>query len=347
MISPQARPLAVGQVDRIAVFRALHLGDFMCATPALRALKQRFPAAELTLIGLSWNRVLVPRFPYIDRFLDFPGYYDLEEVPWDDRRTRRFLLESQDYRYDLAVQMHGNGRISNAFVAQLKARTSLGHRPADAGWPRLLSVELEDENDQRDDEHVHQILRWLRLVGEVGATGSAQLEFPLLQEDREEAVAVAKRAGIRLDRPLVGINPGGKGLDKRWPAERFAEVADHLVAETGAEVAITGIESERGLAVRIARMMRHRAFVVAGETTIGGLAALMERMSLFVTNDTGSSHIAAALGTPSVTLFGPTDPAEWAPLDSNRHLALWSGRGRPIAGIATDLVVEKSLMLVK
>ena len=333
--------LGVAGVERIAVMRALHLGDLLCSVPALRALKGRFPGAEITLIGLPWARAVIHRYPYVDRFLEFPGYEGLEGVPWEPGRTEAFLEDARAYGYDLAIQLHGDGRVSNGFVARLGARVSLGYRPSGGNHVRQLDLELVWADGEQE------IARWMRLVETLGADGGPDLEFPLTSEDRVEMERVAEEEGIDLERPVVGIHPGGKEPAKRWPEESFAEVADHLADRLGAQVVISGTAEEMPVAQRVASAMRHRPFLLAGKTSLGALGALMARMALVVTNDTGPSHLAAAVGVPSVILFGPTDPARWAPPDRRTHRALWSGRGNPISCIPTELVLAESLRLVE
>ena len=129
MKSCEARPACTGTLleatklaahTRIAILRALYLGDFLLAVPAFRAIRRQFPEAEISLIGLPWARSLVRRFAhYLDRFVEFPGYPGIDEVPVCPERTARFLEEQQAYGYDLAIQMHGSGRTSNAVVIDL------------------------------------------------------------------------------------------------------------------------------------------------------------------------------------------------------------------------------------
>lgn len=333
--------LEVRDVRRIALLQALHLGDFLCAVPAMRAVKGRYPEAEITLIGLPWVRSILDRYPYLDRFSEFPGYSGLEGIPDDPTGTEAFLQEARGYGYDLAIQMHGDGRLSNAFVAQLGARASLGYRPDGPDHPAVLDLELVDASEDS------QVARWLRLVNVLEARGVPELEFPLTAEDWVEAESVARGAGIAVSRPMIGVHPGGKDPARRWPAELFAEVADRLAGELNAQVVVTGTLDELELARRVAAGVRSDVFVVAGRTSVGGLGALLAQMPLVVTNDTGPSHLAAAVGAPSVTLFGPTEPARWAPPNSKTHVALWSGPGEPVSSIPVERVVEESLALVE
>src|SRR5689334_15766038 len=107
------------QPHRIAIFRALQLGDLLTAVPAFRALRQSYPHAEITLIGLPWAASFVQRYgQYLDRFVEFAGYHGIGEAPYEPERCQRFLAEQRAYDYDLAIQMHGSGQTSNPFVLE-------------------------------------------------------------------------------------------------------------------------------------------------------------------------------------------------------------------------------------
>ncbi len=297
-------------VRRVAVFRALYLGDLLCVTPALRALRARFPEAEITLIGLPWARDFVRRLSTVDRLLEFPGYLGISEKPYDPDCTRAFLTDARDTRYDLAIQLHGDGYISNGFVADLGAKVSLGYR---RGEDQRLTSSLPWLPEE------HETLRWLRLVGELGATtGDTRLEFPTTREEQSRA------AGLLADvvggpGPIVAIHPGAKDAARRWAPERFAAVANTLVEQLGARIILTGNAAERSLTAAVQAGMSTQAIDLAGQTDLGTFAALIDRLDLLVTNDTGASHLAAASGTLSVVLFGPTRPERWAPLAAERH----------------------------
>jgi ADP-heptose:LPS heptosyltransferase len=305
----------VPSIKRIVVYRALFLGDLICATPALRALRRGFPDSEMTLIGLPWAREFVERLPYLDRHLNFPGYPGIDEVPYELERTERFLESAEAHAYDLAIQMHGDGHISNGFVAALGARYTLGYR---RGRDTRLSHSLEYKPGE------HEALRWLRLVAELGIDVSdTRLEFPITPEERERArVLLGEASSPQLAGPLIGLHPGAKDPARRWPTDRFAALGDALVEQWGARVVLTGAAGERDLTSAVRAAMRYPALDLAGATQIGEFAALIEALDLLVTNDTGASHLAAAAKTPSVVLFGPTRPEQWAPLDRALHLVI-------------------------
>lgn len=301
-------------VRRIAVVRALYLGDLLLAVPALRALRQHYTEAEITLIGLPWAAAFAARLSaYVDRFLAFPGYPGIAEEAYSPERTSRFLAEQRAYGYDLVLQMHGNGSTSNAFALALGGRVTSGYYVGAA--PDGLSPAARYPTDQSE------VLRNLGLARLVGCPAlDDTLEFPVLAADRVEASGllqdIAANAPIT---PLVGMHVGAKAPSRRWPFARFAAVADELIEQHGAHVVLTGNAADSAITRLVRLHMRHTPLDLAGKTSLGGLAAVIERMSLFIGNDSGPAHLAEAVGTPSITLFGPTDPRRWAPRDQRWH----------------------------
>lgn len=301
------------QPARIAVLRALKLGDLLCATPAFRALRRRFPAAEITLIGLPWAEDVVRRLPALDRLAIFPGYPGIPEAAALPARTAAFLDEARAYGYDLAIQLHGDGNVSNGFVAALGAPVTLGYRRLDDERLTLSLPYVADEPE---------VIRWLRLVGLLGApVDDRRLAFPVTPAETTRAASLLRNAPDG-DGPLVGLHSGGSDPERRWPAKRFAELANALRERWGARIVLTGSDAERDLTAEIIQTTRAPALDLAGHTSLGEVAALIGQLDLLVTNDTGASHLAAAAGTPSVVIFGSTSPHQWAPLDLDRHCSV-------------------------
>lgn len=288
---------------RIAIFQALNLGDFLCTTPALRAVRRRYPEAEITMIGRPWAKELASRLPAIDRFLPFPGFPGIAESPAIGTPT--FAPHPP---YDLAIQMHGSGDTSNGYVASLGAAHTLGFGPP--GDTRLTTV-LDWI------EHEPEPLRWLRLVSAFGASvDGAHLDLPVTIPERQRAAALMGPAD---GRPVIGLHAGSSLPNRRWPAESFAKLADALASTLDARIVLTGSTPERPITARVQRAMQSSATDLAGLTSIGEFAAVIGALDLLVTNDTGASHVAAAMKTRSVVLFGPTSPDRWAPVDLTRH----------------------------
>ncbi|HEX7082335.1 MAG TPA: glycosyltransferase family 9 protein [Gammaproteobacteria bacterium] len=300
----------------IAVVRALHgLGDMLCAVPALAALRRAHPGAHVTLIGFPACRWLLERFGgLVDALVPFPGFPGIPEKPYSFSALCAFLHRAAASPYDLAIQMHGNGTVSNAFTALLGARTIAGlyrpgqYRPAeDTFFPY--------------PERGSEIHRWLFLTEALRCpSDDDRLTFPVTEADRE-ALRSHTVLGALPERGFVCVHAGARNPSRRWPAERFARVADAL-AERGYDVVLTGTATERPAAEAVAAAMRHTAINAAGDTPLGAAAALLEKAALLLTNDTGVSHLAASLRTPSVVVFLASDPDRWAPIDRERHRAV-------------------------
>jgi ADP-heptose:LPS heptosyltransferase len=297
----------------VVVFRALNLGDLLCAVPALRALRRALPSSRITLLGLPAAAGFAGRFAaYLDGFLPFVGYPGLPELPSPAPADLFSFFGAMRARgFDLAVQMHGSGQVSNAVVRRLGARRIAGFHPGGTPCPDPASFLPYPDG-------AHEIHRNLALVEFLGARAAgADLEFPLTDADLAEAVAQPGFADLAPG-TYACLHPGARSADKRWPPARFAAVGDALHA-AGLEVVLTGSTQEIGITQAVARAMRRRPLDTAGPIAIGGLAAIVAGARLVVCNDTGVSHVAAALRVPSVVIFFATDPRRWAPLDRMRH----------------------------
>lgn len=295
---------------RIAVFRALQLGDLLCAVPALRALRAAVPDAHITLIGLAWAREFARRFPrYIDDFMEFPGAPGLiERTPGPGEYTA-FVAAARARRFDLAVQLHGDGSRSNAVVRALGARYTLGcHPPA-------LPVD-DPRYSLAYPEHLPEIQRLLAPLAHAGIAGRGEhLEFPIDCADEAALDAVWPE---RRRRPYVCLHPGARLLTRRWPSGYFAALADCCM-DAGFIVVLTGSADEYPVVDAVLKKMKRPCVDLCGRTRLGAFAALLRDARLVVCNDTGTSHVTAAVGTPSVVLYSGSAPDRWAPLDALRH----------------------------
>jgi ADP-heptose:LPS heptosyltransferase len=295
----------------IAIFRALHLGDLLCSVPAFRALRAAFPEATIALIGLPWAQAFVERFShYLDEFIEFPGYPGLPEQEPEYSRLAEFLAAMRTRRFDCLIQMQGDGSYVNDLIRLCGAARTWGFtQPAAAG-----AVLDESIPYPADCSEIHRHLRLLEHMG-VPQQGD-HLEFPLTAQDQSDFDGLPQAAWLAPDR-FACIHPGGRGLSRRWEIEKFVHVACGL-ADQGLRIAISGVQEERPLAEELLRAVP-TAINLAGRTTLGSLGILLSRARVLIANDTGVSHVAAALRTPSVILSVGSDPIRWNPLDRARH----------------------------
>lgn len=298
--------------ERVAVLRALQLGDLLCAVPALRALRGALPKARVTLIGLAWAREFVERFDqYLDDFLELPGFPGLPEREFDSAAFVDFLAAAHERRFDLAIQLHGSGSFVNPLTVMLGARHNAGY---------FLRGDYCPDPDRflPYPEDVPEVRRHLALMEFLGAPSLGEAwDFPVREADRQSLAELDGARDLRRGE-YVCLHPGARYPSRRWGAERFAAVGDRL-DELGLRVVITGSRWESELAAAVVAAMRRPALNLAGRTTLGSLAALLDDARLLVSNDTGISHVAAGVHVPSIIVVTGSDPKRWAPLDGRRH----------------------------
>lgn len=321
-------------LQRIAIFRALNLGDILCAMPAMRALRDAYPHADITLYGLPGMADLARRFTrYFTSFVSFPGAPGLPEQSYNRDAFYDFLLREKDVHYDLALQMHGKGSVTNPLLHLLDADRYAGFFEPGEYCP-------DPEYFLRYPDDIPEVRRHLRLMEHLGIPSRGEaLEFPILDEEWLSLDKLAVEHGFGSS-DYVCIHPGARDVRRWWAPGKFAQVADSLT-EKGSTVVFTGTAGEAAVVEAVRTRMKHRSVNLVGKTDLGVLAALIGRARLLVSNDTGVSHVAAAMGTPSVVIFLASDPARWAPLDSKTHHAIHPDSAEDIGNVLFH--VERAL----
>lgn len=312
----------------IVVFRALQLGDMLCAVPALRALRAACPDARITLIGLPWAKVLLTRYPrYLDDFIAFPGFPGMPEQAGDAAAFPGFVATVRARGFDLAIQMHGDGRITNSVVRQFGAGCAAGFELAPgSAAPGFLPY----------PERGSEIHRLLELTDFLGAPAQGEhLEFPLNTSDEDELLNSGVAPGLAPGR-YICLHAGARSEARRWPPDRFAAVGDRLYEAHGLPLVLTGSQFETELTSKVKRAMRAPAVDAAAPISAGALAALLRGARLLVCNDTGVAHIAAALHLPSVIVFRASEIARWAPLDRTLHRPVWAPGNRGLSAVLRE-----------
>lgn len=320
------------KVEKLAVFRGLYLGDLVAATPALRALRHGYPQAEITLVSLPWATALAPHLgDLVDRFLPYPGAPGLDGAGTSEE-LEEFLARMRAEQFDLAVNMHGRGPVSTRLVTRFGAQRTASFVGEKGNDVPALDVEVPW------DAETHESRKLLLLAKKIGgahpvAYDSSEPELRVREEDVRRARALLPS---RLRKPLALVHPGASVPAKRWPGEAFGRVAEELT-RWGYVVAVTGSAGEKEI-TRLVSEAAPGSLDLGGETDLSTLIALVARASVMLSNDTGPAHLAYALRTPSVTLFGPsTDAGRWGPLDGEQHAVL---EGDPISSIPVGDVLR-------
>ena len=282
------------------------IGDAVMTTPALQAVRETFPAAEITLLANPLVGQLLQGHPAVDRVLLFDRKGQHQGLAGRLRLARQLRSE----RFDLALILPNS--FDSALVPWL-ARIPQRWGKASDGRSWLLNRCFHDQSPAVLE---HETYYYLRLMTSFGIKGSVTMPLLVTTADEDRAVsALLAGYGIAPHERLVGINAGASfGSAKRWYPERFAGVAHYLAAAWQARVILFGGPDEVAIVAAIDAALAGNCVNMAGKTTVRQLMALIKRCSFFVTNDSGPMHIAAAFGVPLVAIFGPTDHVGTAPV---------------------------------
>lgn len=366
-----------GTPRRVLLFRLERIGDLLMTLDALGAVRRRLPDAELRLVVGSWSAELAGLIPSVD-------HIETLDVPWLAREGAPSTLGSlvaqaarwRRQAFDLAINFEPDVR-SNALVAASGASLRVGYVSKGGG------AFLTDPHPY--DPSLHVTANALRLVeralppatedadragvrpapdrgAPVGRAPTGALDIPRAARDRAGRLL----AGGDGRGQLIGLNPGAGRAVKEWPPQRFAAAAARLSQQVQATFVLLGSAAERSQADAVSRALPAgiRFIDLVGKAPLVDLAAVLERLALLIVGDTGPMHLAAAVGTPVVAIFGPSDPRRYAPLGAPAavvHADLWcrpcNRVRRPparcrdatpdcLAGVSVDVVVEAARRLL-
>ena len=292
-------------MNRILVRGVNWVGDTILTYPTVQKLKSLFPHSHLAILVPSHLIDLWKTFPYADEIIPFQKKRGFGSI-WEDLNLSQSLKERN---FDLAIIFPRSFRSAfQAYLARIPIR--IGYQ--DEGRSLFLTHGIRRTEEIRRSHRVHYFQKLTDSLGQ--AEGSSSPRIFLREEDRKWAEQKLRDLGIQDGRPLIGMNPGATyGLAKCWYPERFGELGKRLFEKWKATVLLFGKEEERPIAKEILQHLKEGGIDLTGKTHLLQLAALLERCQLIVTNDTGTMHVATAVGTPVVALFGSTDPSTTGP----------------------------------
>jgi heptosyltransferase-2 len=281
------------------------VGDTILTYPTIQGLKKLFPDCYLAILVPNHLADLWKTFPYVDEVIHFQKRKGFGLL-WEDLKLGSSLRQK---RFNLAIILPRS--FHSAFQVYL-ARIPLRIGYQDKGRSFLLTQGIS-----RTEEvlRVHRVHYYQRLIDSLGKTdGSSPPRIFLREEDRRWAQERLRGLGLLDGRVLIGMNPGATyGSAKCWYPDRFGELGRRISSRWKATVLLFGKEEERPMAKEILRHLEEGGMDLTGKTGLLQLAALLERCQLLVTNDTGTMHVATAVGTPVAAIFGSTDPSTTGP----------------------------------
>jgi len=291
---------ALGGINRILVRGVNWVGDTVLSYPTVQQLKILFPKSHLAILIPGYLADLWKTFPYVDEIIPFQKKKGIGSI-WEDMNLSQSLKERN---FDLAVILPRSFRSAfHIYLARIPIR--IGYESE--GRSLFLTHGIRRTQEVLHGHRVHYYLKLIEPLGKIESPPSPQIF--LREEDRRWADGALKNLGVPEGKPLIGMNPGATyGLAKCWYPDRFGELGKRVAEKWETKVLLFGKEEERPIVHEILRHLGTKGIDLTGRTGLLQLAALLERCTLLVTNDTGTMHMATAVGTPVVALFGSTPP---------------------------------------
>jgi ADP-heptose:LPS heptosyltransferase len=308
-----ARPIDTSALREVLVLRLDRIGDVLMSLPALHDLRRALPQARLRLAVGEWSRDAARGAP-VDEVLIWSAPWAGRPEEGADTAAGLWRKAGAVTRPDLALDLQGDVRSS---ILMWRTRAPIRAGYANTGGAYLLTHVLPlDESVSWVEENRRAVARLVGPTSEPVGLG----ELPAAA--RAQGQRLLSDLGLGPRRPLVGIHPSGGRRVKQWDVSRWAAVGARLQRDAGALVLVTGSEADRPLARALSAALPEAPVDLTGRLDLGGMMALVSVLDLFLSPDTGPMHMACALGTPSVSVFGPSDPVRYfsgASYDASRH----------------------------
>ena len=313
-------------IKRIIVVDLLYLGDLLFAHPFFKGLRELFPEARIDLVANSNFSELMRVNPDLDHVYSY-------NKNWTAIRSYKFAKKLRMNNYQLGINIHGNWRTA-LLLKLISADKSIGY----GGKGRGLFLDEEVEKDisshmiefyldfldnLRQSKHLETYFQTKEQDKKIESLNSEKAVPSLIVKEAYSQSAKRKLENLGLDKKFVVLNTGGSWKTKRWPEKYFAEIAD-LLAEKGFKILFVGGPSDTERVSYIVGKLENEDMVynLSGKTSLLELAAVLKRAELVVSGDTGPVHIAAAVGTDTVTIFGPSDEEKYAPRGRAKNILI-------------------------
>lgn len=281
------------QIRRILILRMATVGETILTTPVIRALRERFPYAYIAYMVNPGREELVSENPNLNEVITYRT-----SIP-------SLIYEMAKRSFDMVVVLQPTFRlVVHTFLARIPFRIGF---ETNSGKGCLLHAAAPNNIKQ------HEIERYLDVVRGIGIEpDSHEPEMFVNAAAQTWANDFLAADGVPSDQLLIGLNPGSSSLSRRWSRDGFAEVGDRLHQQHNAQILITAGDAEGRLPHDIARRMSCSPIIVTGVTPMQ-LGAIIQKCHLYISNDTGPMHISTALRTPTIGLFGASNPRQWGP----------------------------------
>ena len=290
---------------RILVVKLDHIGDVLLATPVFSNLSQAYPDAELHALVGAWSRVVLEKHPDVNKVLEYNSpAFCRTGPPTSLKQAFQLYRALRRQKYDLMVELRNDWRII-CFALLRMTPKRLGR----------ASLQVVNKLGFARFTGIHETTRNLDVLDKAGIpTPIKTTTFSVTAEDKKWAANFLTAHQMGEEQPVIAIHPGSPIPLKRWMPERYAELADWLIARKRAKILFVGVADEMPIITEIQRLMQAESINIAGKTTLTQLASILHISNVFIGNDSGPMHLAAAVGTPTIGLYGPGDPTRFGPV---------------------------------
>lgn len=326
-------------VTKITVIELAHLGDVLAATPAIRLLKKKFPAACITCVVSPWSEDIISGNPDIDEIIIYrASWFDrIDKKPFSLKETIAFIKQLRQKRFDIGIDMRGDVRvIFLMWLAGIKYR--VGYAFTGGGF--LLSNAVFFDAGKK--QGTHQIDHNINLIKAIDFGKDVQsldrrMTVSFSESDKSYIEGYLKANAVVAGDFLIAVHPGAGLAAKRWPVERFNLLIDRILEGHRVKIVLVGGPYETDLAKRFSAKMRTDVVNAIGSTTIKQLAALLKRCSLFIGADSGIMHIVSAVEIPMVIIWsGNAKTTLWGPLSQGAVVI-----DKPLEAISVEDVLKE------
>ncbi|KPK39194.1 MAG: hypothetical protein AMJ78_08875 [Omnitrophica WOR_2 bacterium SM23_29] len=331
----------MADAKNILLIRTDRIGELLLTTPAMRAMRGAFPKAKIAVIVNPFSADVVEGSPYVGSIIKF----DVEGIKRNFIKRFIFFKAIKQSGFDLVVIFNPNKFFNIlTFLAGIPVRVGY-----DRKWGFLLSHKMKDRKYLCEK---HEVEYDLDLVGLIGVDTDNKLPyFPLSDKAEEVTKGIFEDNSLAADDLLVAVHPAASNPDKMWPLDRFAQVSDKLIDEFGAKIIFIGGREEANITEAVKSKMKNNVLDLTGALSIKELGSILKRCKLLISNDSGPVHIAAAVGTPTIVLFGEDRPGgsskRWGPYGKGHRIISKPKVADITAEEAYGVVKEKVLELCR
>lgn len=299
-------------IKSILVIRLDRIGDMVMTTPIFRALKEKWPAAQITVLANPLNKNIVINNPFIDCIL----VYDRGNRHKSLNSRISFFKDVREMGFDIVIDPYLDYELNTSFITRLVgSRFRLGFEFA--GKEVFYNIRYPSNVFPVSTEKRHMIDYYLDLITCLGIEPKTrQPEIFLSSDEREKVYKLLRKAGANPENKIIGIHPGGNYESQRWSVERFAALSDYLIASYDINVIVFAGREEKQLLTEF-RECAVKAPIILEDINLREFISALSHCNLFLCNNSGPLHIATALNIPTVSTMGPTVPHHWWPRGDN------------------------------